>query len=85
MGIARSRATMQTVGMVHPALNLKRGLLEKVSEDKRDGVRAGTSSNAQEVIRISIIAQSYSVCQDSFFLRRVANGEVRKVAPITFQ
>jgi hypothetical protein len=56
---------MQTVGTVYPELNLKRRLLEKVSEDKRDGVGAETSINTQGAVNKAILAQSSSVCQEA--------------------
>ena len=62
-GIAHSRATMQTVGTVYPALNLKRWLLEKVSEEKPCEVGEAASIDVQRATSNLIVAQSFSICQ----------------------
>jgi hypothetical protein len=55
---------MQTVGTAYPALNLKRRLLEKVIEEKPEGVGATTSINAQRAVNKAIVAHWFRLCQE---------------------
>jgi hypothetical protein len=64
----RSRSTMQTVGTAYPELNLKRWLLEKVSEEKPEGVGEATSIKGQGTTNKDIVAYSSRICQALFAL-----------------